>query len=162
LAERRHTAEEPLRVTLDRMARQDVPAIVEIERACFPDPWDRLAFERETENTFSRPLVARDAHGRIVGYIIYWIAGPEFHVLNVAVHPDFRNRGVGRALINRCIADAMSDHAEFVALEVRESNASARALYRSYGFVTIGIRRHYYKDGEDALVLLLHLRTAEA
>lgn len=148
----------PIRVTLEKMVRHDLPAVVAIENACFKDPWPRQVFEREIENSFSRCLTAKEANGRLVGYIIYWIAGPEFHILNLAVHPDFRRRGVARTLLNRCIADAVAMDIEFVALEVRVSNTPARTLYESYGFVHMGTRRGYYKDGEDALVLLLHLR----
>ncbi|MBM4395340.1 MAG: ribosomal protein S18-alanine N-acetyltransferase [Deltaproteobacteria bacterium] len=149
----------PLKVTLERARGADVPEVLAVERACFPDPWDRLAFERELVNTFSRFLIARDPEGRIAGYIIYWIAGPEFHVLNVAVRPDLRRRGVARLLMNRCLSDAIAEHAEFVALEVRASNTPAKALYRTYGFLIIGTRPKYYRNGEDADVMLLHVRS---
>jgi ribosomal-protein-alanine N-acetyltransferase len=141
------------------MTRPDVPEVLAVERACFPDPWDRLAFERETVNSFSRALLARDEDGHLVGYIIYWVAGPEYHVLNVAVEPAARRRGVARAMMNRCIADALHDKADFVALEVRVTNLPAKTLYRSYGFVPIGTRPRYYKNGEDAEVMLLHVRS---
>lgn len=149
----------PLKVTIERARRSVIPEVVAVERLAFADPWDRVAFERELINSFSRFLVARDPDGRVVGYIIYWIAGPEFHILNVAVHPEVRRRGVARLLMNRCIADAIAHRAEFVALEVRASNTAAKTLYRSYGFVTIGTRPRYYKNGEDADVMLLHVRS---
>ena len=150
---------EPMKVTLTRMQRADIAEVMAIERACFPDPWEKLAFERETINTFSRAMVARDGAGQMVGYIIYWVAGPEYHVLNVAVAPEARRRGVARAMMNRCVSEAIATHAEFVALEVRTTNAPAKTLYQSYGFVTIGVRSKYYKNGEDAEVMLLHVRS---
>ena len=147
-----------LAVTIDRMRRQDIPEVMRIERASFPDPWEKLAFERETINSFSKSVVARDPDGRLVGYTVYWAAGPEYHILNIAVPPELRGQGVGRALMDRAIADARADKAEFVALEVRTTNTPAKTLYRSYGFVTVGVRPKYYKNGEDAEVMLLQIR----
>lgn len=148
----------PLRVRIEPMTRQDLPEVLAIERASFADPWAAVAFERELDNEFSRTPVARDEDGRVVGYTVYWVAGPEYHILNIAVRQDARRRGVGRLLMNRIIADAQRDKAEFIALEVRPSNLPARAMYRKYGFVTVGVRPHYYRDGEDAEVMILHLR----
>ena len=149
----------PLRVTLERMEPRHFPQVMAIERASFPDPWARVAFERETTNTFSRPIVAVDEDGDVVGYLIYWVAGPEYHVLNIAVRTDAQRRGVARAMMNNVIADALRDRADYVALEVRASNVPAKTLYARYGFVTVGIRPRYYKNSEDAEVMLLHLRT---
>jgi len=148
----------PLRVRIEPMMRADLMDVLAIERASFRDPWAPIAFERELTNDFSRALVAREGSGRLAGYTIYWVAGPEYHILNIAVRPDVRRRGVGRLLMNRIIADALRDKAEFVALEVRPSNIAARTLYLRYGFVTVGVRPHYYQDGEDAEVMILHLR----
>lgn len=148
----------PLVVRIEPMTAKDLREVMAIERASFKDPWAQVAFERELENQFSRQVVARDMEGRVVGYAIYWVAGPEYHILNIAVRADCRRRGVGRMLMNRIIADAKRDRAEFIALEVRPSNVAARTFYRKYGFVTVGIRPGYYNDGEDAEVMLLHLR----
>lgn len=148
----------PLVVRIEPMTAKDLHEVMAIERASFKDPWAQVAFERELENQFSRQVVARDMEGRVVGYAIYWVAGPEYHILNIAVRADCRRRGVGRMLMNRIIADAKRDRAEFIALEVRPSNIPARTFYRKYGFVTVGIRPRYYNDGEDAEVMLLHLR----
>jgi ribosomal-protein-alanine N-acetyltransferase len=145
-------------VVMARMTRKDVAEVAALEELAFPDPWDKKTFARELINAFSRTFVCRDADGRLVGYIVYWIAGPEFHILNVATHPEARRKGVARMLINRCVSDALDEGAEFVALEVRTSNAPAKALYQRYGFVTVGIRPRYYKNGEDAEVMLLYLR----
>ncbi len=148
----------PLRIRIEPMTRKDLPEVLAIERASFRDPWARVAFERELENEFSRTPVARDSEGRVVGYAVYWVAGPEYHLLNIAVREDVRRRGVGRLLMNHIIADALKAKAEFIALEVRPSNLAARSMYRKYGFVTVGTRPHYYHDGEDAEVMILHLR----
>lgn len=136
----------------------DIPEIMNIERASFADPWDRAAFERELINDFSRSFVTRSRDQRLVGYCVYWLAGTEYHVLNIASHPDLRGQGVGRFMMSRVIDDAHASGAEFVALEVRPSNTPARTLYLSLGFRVVGVRTRYYRNGEDAEVMLLHLR----
>lgn len=146
-----------VKVTLQPMRRKDVPEVMVIERLCFPDPWDKSAFERETTNTFSRSLLARDPEGRLLGYTIYWVAGPEYHVLNIATHPVARRQGIGRLMLNRVLDEARRDHAEFVALEVRRSNVAAKTLYAELGFKIIGVRPRYYRNGEDAEVMLARL-----
>jgi [ribosomal protein S18]-alanine N-acetyltransferase len=152
------------------MRRKDIADVMVIERLCFHDPWDPSAFERETTNTFSRSVLARDDDGRLLGYTIWWVAGPEYHppsvpgpeyhVLNVAVHPAARRTGLGRRMMDRVLAEARKDHADFVALEVRKSNVAAKGLYTSLGFRTVGTRPRYYRDGEDAEIMLLRLDAA--
>lgn len=150
---------DPRRIRLSPMTEADVPDILRLEHACFVDPWEQLAFEREVHNEVSRSVVARDTDGRLVGYSIYWAAGPEFHLLNLAVAPWCRRRGIARVLMRRLIHDARREKAEYIALEVRRSNAAAKALYLDFGFVTVGFRPRYYKDSEDAEVMLVRLRT---
>jgi ribosomal-protein-alanine N-acetyltransferase len=145
-------AEQP--VTLVPMQRADIDAVMGIERASFVDPWARVAFEREVTNSFSRPLVARNTAGEIVGYVIYWIAGPEVHVLNLAVTREYQRKGVGNRMMDRALSDATAAGAEVVVLEVRPSNAAARALYARLGFEEVSRRRKYYTNGEDALILV--------
>lgn len=148
---------EPAQVRLAPLTDDDIPDVLRLERACFIDPWERQAFEHEVRNEVSRSVVARDADDRLVGYAIYWAAGPEFHLLNLAVAPTCRRHGIGSLLMRRLIRDARREQAEFIALEVRVSNASARKLYDDFGFVTVGIRRRYYKNGEDAEVMVLQI-----
>ncbi|NOZ01555.1 MAG: ribosomal protein S18-alanine N-acetyltransferase [Deltaproteobacteria bacterium] len=145
-------------VRLEPMNAGHIPEIMSIENASFDDAWVRDAFERELVNDFSRPHVALDNDDRVVGYVIYWVAGPEYHILNIAVRPDSRRAGVGRLLMNLVVADAIEAAAEFVALEVRPSNTPARSLYQRYGFATVGFRKSYYRDGESAEVMILNLR----
>jgi len=87
------------------------------------------------------------------GYVIYWILADEMHLLNLAVHPDQRRRGIARSLLTGALDKARTQGAAVVWLEVRPSNAAALSLYHSFGFKEIGIRPGYYTDnGEDALI----------
>jgi ribosomal-protein-alanine N-acetyltransferase len=84
----------------------------------------------------------------------------ECHILNIAVHPEFRRRGVGHFLLTSTIAEAMSKQASCVTLEVRRANLAARQLYRKLEFEERRLRKHYYGPGEDAIVMELQLPTA--
>jgi ribosomal-protein-alanine N-acetyltransferase len=139
---------------------RDLPRIVEIERVAFPTPWSLNSFQRELTLPFSRLTVAaigESESGSISGFLCRWIVADECHVLNIAVHPDYRRAGIGADLLNAAIADAISKKASVVTLEVRRSNLPARCLYRKYEFEERRLRKHYYGPGEDAIVMELHL-----
>lgn len=131
----------------------DVDAVLEIERACFSDPWTRESFA----SVARRPEVifrVAELDGVVAGYLVAWFAADEGELANVAVAAGMRGRGVGASLVDALLADAVAQGVNAVYLEVRESNHAARALYASRGFADVGRRRHYYRRPvEDALVL---------
>lgn len=131
----------------------DLDAIDEIEHHSFPSPWPRSTFESELTRDWARLDVVRTG-GRIVGFCNYWIVAAELHVLAIATHPDLRGRGIGRALLDRAIAAARAAGCQLATLEVRRSNVPAIALYEHAGFKLAHVRARYYKDDEDALVML--------
>jgi ribosomal-protein-alanine N-acetyltransferase len=129
--------------------------VASIERACFSDPWSEASFRQAIDNAgvFFR-VATEGAGGRVVGYVVAWFAGGEGEIANVAVAPSVRGRGIGGLLLDAAIAAASQNGAEALYLDVRESNARARALYDSRGFVEVGRRRRYYRrPSEDAIVL---------
>lgn len=140
------------------MVAEDLPEIVAIERASFANPWSGPLFLQELTVRFSRILLACDGDGRVAGYVCRWIVADEVHVLNVAVDPRIRGRGLGAALLREVIAEARDCSADAVTLEVRRSNDVARRLYERFGFEHVGKRADYYGRGEDALILRLPLR----
>ena len=140
----------------------DLPRVLDIERVSFSQPWSLSSFRRELSLSFSRLILAviagADPGGRIIaGYLCRWLVAGESHVLNIAVHPDFRQQGVGSVLIGEAITEARARHAQLMILEVRRSNVAARRLYRKYGFEERRLRKNYYGPGEDALVMELLL-----
>jgi len=141
-------------LTAAPMAVSDLDQVIEIERASFPTPWTRTAFCYEIEqNKVARCTVLRGRHG-IVGYLCLWEISHEIHVTNLAVHPEWRRRGVGRRLLTLALAEGVARGVTLAFLEVRPSNSRALALYESLGFQVIGRRNGYYFDtGEDALVM---------
>lgn len=129
----------------------DIDAMAEIERLCFAFPWSRESLASELNNPRAHYCIAQ-LDGRIAGYAGAWIVLGEAYVTNVAVHPDFRRRGLGRALMQQLIEHAAALDAPDMTLEVRISNQPAIALYESLGFECAGVRKKFYPDGEDALI----------
>ena len=141
----------------DRITPGDLDGIVSIENVSFPTPWPRRVFEREIGSKKSYNRVIRFG-GMVVGYIVTWTIYDEVHILNVAVHPDFRNMGLGERLLRECISHSAGNGMKYAILEVRVSNTKARNLYEKMGFRVIHTRRKYYSDtGEDAYVMMFEI-----
>lgn len=144
------------------MRLRDVPAVVVLERSVFVSPWPASAFVHElSQNPLSRyhvlkraaPFEASRMPG-LLGYGGYWLAVDEAHVGTLAVHPDWRRRGLGELLFCVMVTEAREAGATMLTLEVREGNRAARNLYEKYGLEVMGRRRGYYTDnGEDALLM---------
>ncbi|HEU4526053.1 MAG TPA: ribosomal protein S18-alanine N-acetyltransferase [Gemmatimonadales bacterium] len=139
-------------------APADAAALVAIERRCFSDPWSEAAFREALSSDRTFALVAEGARGP-AGYLIGREAGGSGEILNLAVAPELRRRGLGGALLEKGLVEFRRREASEVFLEVRESNRSAQALYLARGFRPVGQRAAYYRNPrEDALVLRLTLR----
>jgi ribosomal-protein-alanine N-acetyltransferase len=154
--------EQATKLEIRPMGVKDVDQIIQIEKQAFPTPWTKRTYMAELlDNDRAYYFVAR-LHGRVVGYIGMWLIAGEGHITNLAVHPQFRRRGVGWELL-RALADfARSRGAESLTLEVRVSNSEAQRLYTKFGFIKSGIRRGYYLDnGEDALIMWKDLTKEE-
>jgi [ribosomal protein S18]-alanine N-acetyltransferase len=137
---------------------RDLPRIIEIERLAFPAPWTLASFQRELTLPFSRIMVALPADSNLIaGFLCRWLIADECHVLNIAVDPDSRRRGIGAVMLREAISEAKSTGANVVTLEVRRSNLPARQLYRKFDFEERRLRRHYYGPGEDAIIMELRL-----
>jgi ribosomal-protein-alanine N-acetyltransferase len=150
------TTPSALEVTLRPFAVSDLPAVLEIERMSFPSPWKPEVFLGELQNPYARLVVAEQA-GRVVGYFCRWLVADEAHILDIAVHPDHRSRGIGKILLKEILAEARGGGACSASLEVRVSNLPALALYHSLGFSPVATRRRYYENGEDALLMVCSL-----
>lgn len=148
----------PMAIHIRDANHRDLPRILEIERLAFSTPWSLQSFQRELTLPFSRLTVAvprLDETEPPSGFLCRWIIADECHVLNVAVHPDYRRSGIGAALLSMVIREAKEKSAEAVTLEVRRSNLPARQLYRKFEFEERRLRRGYYGPGEDAIVMEL-------
>jgi ribosomal-protein-alanine N-acetyltransferase len=130
-------------ITIHPMKNADIPEVVAIERLSFNYPKDESVF-CEDEHKY---LVARD-DGKVAGYIGIEKVLDEVHIINMAVHPDYRGQDVGKRLMQNVLNDE-----DVFFLEVRISNEKAKSIYEKYGFKVINVRKGYYADGEDAYVM---------
>jgi len=142
---------------IEKMGLDDISQILEIEKISFPTPWHSYIFELELKKPRTLQLVSKFGD-QVTGYIISWMMYDEIHILNVAVHPDFRRKGIARRLLSEVMEYFYPRGARSVILEVRMNNKAAQNLYESMGFRTLRIRKKYYTDtGEDAIVMYLDL-----
>lgn len=144
-------------VEIREMREADLATIVEIENISFSTPWSSYSFKKEIYKPYSIPKVAV-INNRIVGYICVERIIDEAHILNLAVHPDFRKMGIGSLLVSNILDELRTTGCRYVYLEVRASNVAAKKLYERFGFEVVGIRKHYYiRPEEDAYVMMLEL-----
>ncbi|MDY6973163.1 MAG: ribosomal protein S18-alanine N-acetyltransferase [Thermodesulfobacteriota bacterium] len=136
--------------------------ILETERASFPSPWSLNMFREELNRPISRLWVLL-INREFGGYICFWMLGDEIHLMNIAVHPSRRGKGLARYLLTKMIEAGVSKGVKAAWLEVRPSNIAARIVYKKGGFREIARRPRYYRDtNEDAIVMSLSLFQDEA
>ena len=130
-----------------------VAPIAQLEKVCFSDPWSEKSIASELENELARWLVAEE-DGQVCGYVGSQTVLGETDMMNVAVSPEFRRKGIAEALVN-ALAEALKERGSHcLTLEVRDSNHPARALYEKLGFSQVGTRKNYYRNPkEDGLIL---------
>jgi ribosomal-protein-alanine N-acetyltransferase len=136
----------------------DVDAVAALERAIFGDPWSERSFLEILELDHVRGFVLDDNAGALLGYAFCSSVADEGEILNMAVAPEHRRRGLGKCLLAACLAWLAEHGAAKVYLEVRRSNGAAIAMYAEAGFGTLGVRPNYYrKPTEDAVTMALDL-----
>jgi [ribosomal protein S18]-alanine N-acetyltransferase len=140
------------------MQQTDLDEVLVLEQSSFSEPWTRKMFLGELKgNAFATNLVARgEDDGMLIGYIMFWVVFEELHIMNLAVQPQLRRRGIARDLVQQALAIGEAKGARIALLEVRASNTAAHALYEGLGFMRKGIRRGYYeRPNEDAVIMVL-------
>jgi len=144
-----------LAVEIRRLTLGDLAPIEEIERCSYPTPWSRSMFAGEIAKPSSVCLGAIDVEtDRFVGYLVVSRYVDAWHVMNIAVAPDYRRLGIATRLLNELFEVTAGDGQRGYTLEVRVSNTEAITLYEQLGFHGRGVRRGYYTDNrEDALIM---------
>ncbi|MGZ8687226.1 MAG: ribosomal protein S18-alanine N-acetyltransferase, partial [Gaiellaceae bacterium] len=139
---------------LRRLELSDLDALERIEKTSYPTPWSRSMFTSELAKPSSHSLAAVTPAGELVGYLIQSRYVDAWHVMNVAVAPEHRRRGIASALLERLFELTRDDARRGYTLEVRVSNTAAIRLYERFDFRPCGVRRGYYTDNrEDALIM---------
>lgn len=161
---------------LARMTVDDIPQVVAIDRLSFPQPWSEQSYRfelQENAHAYFIVALAPDGYGaapagwlarligrparHIIGYAGLWLVVDEAHINTLAVHPEWRGRGLGEQLLLELLRYARGQGARLATLEVRVGNAAARRLYAKHGFLEVGRRPRYYRDGEDAVLMTVEL-----
>lgn len=138
---------------ITKMLQCHVPQIAELEKLCFNDPWSENSIASELDNRLSCWLVAI-ADDKVVGYVGSQTVLGETDMMNIAIHPDYRNQGIATELISALIEALNERGSHSLMLEVRASNEPAKSLYLKMGFDVVGVRKNYYRNPrEDALIL---------
>ena len=138
---------------IETMKSSYVTQIAELEKICFSDPWSEKSIASELNNELAFWLTAVEGE-QVAGYIGSQTVMDESDMMNVAVHPDFRRKGIAEALVNALVEALKSKGSRCLTLEVRASNVPAITLYEKLGFSEIGRRKNYYRNPrEDALIL---------
>ncbi len=140
-------------VELREMLPEDIPAVLAIERLSFSAPWSEAAFFSEINKpyAFTRVAVSEDT---IAGYICVNLVLDEAHIMNLAVHPGSRRRGIATMLLKEALNELKKTGAAFFYLEVRLSNLAARQFYEGFGFRVAGLRKNYYQSPDEDAVLM--------
>lgn len=135
------------------LTEADLPRVIAIEDACYPDPWSETHFRQELQQVHAQVDLCW-AGSELAGYLCYWLIAGEMQILNVATAPSFQRRGVARRLMDHAFEVCRARGLDRAYLEVRVGNRPAIELYRGFGFVEDGTRKRYYSDGEDALLMV--------
>lgn len=144
------------------MEPRHLEAVLDIERQSFSDPWPAEAFSCEFDNAYAFFRVAGEASpdglARVDGFILCYLLAGDAHLINLAVRPEHRRQGLGRALLVCALQEFARRGGGTIGLEVRVSNQAARAMYQATGFRAVSVRRGYYrKENEDALLMILEV-----
>lgn len=142
---------------ISKMCLSDIQKICELESLCFSSPWSEKALKDELENENALFIVCK-MNGELAGYIGSICVLDECSITNVAVFPEFRRKSIGKELVTQLCAFAKERGAQSVYLEVRKSNAAARALYEKCGFTLCGERKNFYTaPTENAYIMNITL-----
>lgn len=145
-------------MVIEKMTEKDVDEVLAIERNVFPSPWTRRMFLEKFDDEDSHFIVAREKE-KLIAYGGFFMVGKAARLENLAVHPDFRRRGVAAKLLRGFLTAVRANGGDEMTLEVRLGNQEAQNLYKKFGFTILGSRPEFYGDNrEDALVMSKLLR----
>ena len=143
--------------TISKLLSSHLEGVAELERLCFAEPWSQQSLALLLQNA-NLGVVALNEDGAPIGYGGLLTVLDEGQITNIAVHPDHRSKGVGKAILKEIICESKKRGIRDLSLEVRQSNLPAKALYQAHGFEIAGVRKGFYRHPtEDGLVMILSL-----
>ena len=136
------------------MDTDDIDGVFQVSKICFSIPWSKTSVESELSNPLAKYIVAEDVEtNKIVGFIGVWIIVSEGDITNIGVHPDYRRNHIASGLLKSLINLCADLNCNLLNLEVRRSNLIAQSLYKKFNFNEIAVRKNYYGNNEDALLM---------
>ncbi len=144
-----------LKDTILKLGLSDILEIMDLEKICFQYHWTEKQFRLGLKTgAFTILGIREQGSGQLIGYIAYSLIADEMEILNLAVLPNFRQKGYGALLLQSALKRSFEHGARQSFLDVKVSNTPAFALYKKFGFTKIGVRTKYYPDtGEDAMLM---------
>jgi ribosomal-protein-alanine N-acetyltransferase len=151
-------------IEIRKMVEADVPVVTALDRAEDPEPWTENIFRRELQLPLSHTLLAvdkREQRNRVAGFVTYWMPADEVQLHKIVVSRPLQRCGVARRLLQEMMEQALAQNLTRATLEVRRNNMAALALYKTFGYRVVAVRKGYYDEtGGDALVMSAELRPA--
>ncbi len=136
------------------LSEDNIDELVELEKKCFSDPWSSTMFLGDLRSNDTCYFGVFNNNGDLVGYAGMWLTIDGGEITNVAVHPDYRRKGIASSLVHNLIKICKANNLFFINLEVRESNCKAISLYKQNGFKKVGERKNYYKNPTESALLM--------
>ena len=144
-----------MNISYNIFSKEDIQGIFEISNLSFKLPWSMESIKSEIDNPLAKYIVAKDMESnKVLGFIGIWIILDEGDITNIAVHPEFRNLGIGEKLLSSMIELCDSLNCNIINLEVRSSNLPAISLYKKLNFLEVGLRKGYYEDNKEDAILM--------
>jgi ribosomal-protein-alanine N-acetyltransferase len=147
-------------IVLRRATQNDLPAILETDDAAFSQPWSPASFEQCFADEKTCVTVAEN-NERVLGFGVAYTVGDEGEIATLAVDASARGHGLGEKILQSLLGFCNERGAHKVFLEVRASNEAAQRLYNRCGFTRVGLRRRYYADGEDAVIMCREITVSD-
>ena len=146
-----------MNIEIEYLKPQHLTYIDEIDKLCFHKPWSIDEFKKELENPIASYFVAL-CNEKVVAYGGFWWVMFEAEITNIAVHPDFRRNKIASRILDKMIEKCRETGTSKLHLEVREDNEKAISLYEKYGFKAVGLRKNYYSDNENAILMTKEIK----
>ncbi len=140
-------------MNFDTLRPETLDSLYALECLSFSAPWTRQAFENELTNENACYVLLTEGE-TVIGYCAFWQAADSADITNIAVHPDYRRRGLGKKILEHTLKKATARGVKQMYLEVRVSNTAAQALYTACGFTRVGERKKYYADNQEDAVIM--------
>lgn len=144
-----------MKITIRAARPDDTEAIIALDQGSFTQPWSPQTMREAVEKAQVGEYIAlvAESAGELCGFVVAWNVGEEGEIATIAVAESARGQGIGRKLLEAALHEATRRGATQMFLEVRPANAAAIRLYENCGFTTVGLRKNYYRDGDDAVVM---------